>query len=92
MTVHDRQINPRVILLSDGKATDHRIFEGQDMLQPNGLSWEMVNFLILKKIVNFMRESFKENTFFLCGICINNSLITVFKQPFCYSVDLMLEN
>lgn len=42
MTVFDRQINPRVILLSDGNATDHRIFDGPDILNPNGLQWNMV--------------------------------------------------
>ncbi|XP_076103028.1 uncharacterized protein LOC143072110 [Mytilus galloprovincialis] len=62
VTVHDRQINPRVILLSDGKATDHRIFEGQDMLQPNGLSWEMIS----DKLEDFAERVKLENRHITC--------------------------
>ncbi|XP_052100801.1 uncharacterized protein LOC127734816 [Mytilus californianus] len=75
VTVHDRQINPRVILLSDGKATDHRIFEGQDMLQPNGLSWEMIS----DKLEDFAERVKLENRHITCVPVGSDARVDVLK-------------
>ena len=43
VTYKDRKIRPRIILLSDGKITDQRIFNGPDFITKQGHNKTEVN-------------------------------------------------